>query len=259
MPAKDAATHKQATHLGGPLKAGENMYKNVQESYLKNRFSIVNGEMLYEAIDQYQAMSSSSTDLVDYPAPYSEHTTSDPLMQKQPLLSTDDIYDDVIDNQVPTPYSEHTTNKTSIKKAPLPPLPSVVSDDIYEDTATIGAHYSKHTPNKPPIPLNKRPPPNPPSVDDIYDDIANTVASNTPRVQNKPPISTTKRPPPTPPCGDNEELYDDIESTLDKFTQATSYEVPEAIHKDSFKPPVPNGARPPLLYEDPTDMDYEEI
>lgn len=267
VPFEDASTHKQATLLGGPLTAGENMYKTLQKSYLNNRFSVVDGEILYEAIDQYQSMTSSpSTIGSNYPAPYSAHTPSEPPVQNRPPPSpppadNDGIYDDVAN--VPAPYSAHTPSKPLLvqKKARLPTPPCADNDDIYDDVENTAVPSSACTPNRPPIKQKKHVTDSSSldfvthdDTDELYDDIAGITTDT--QIQSLLPNSR-KPPPPIPP---SEEIYDDIESSLDNFNQASSYEVPGgASHVRATKPPVPSGPRPPLLYEDPTDMDYEEI
>ena len=144
IPFEDASVHKQAEMLGGPLLAGENMYKSLQKSYMNNRFSIVDGEILYESIDQYQPFTSSS------------------------------------DKEATSPSYNYSA---------------------------------------------QHPPP-----------------------QNEPPTTD-----------DGDDIYDDITNcTTDSTQVSTYYEVPEQV-QGSIKPPVPAGPPPPLLYDDPTDIDYEEI
>ena len=145
VPFEEASVHKQAKVLGGPLVAGENMYRALQKSYTNNRFSIVNGEILYESIDQYQPTTSS--------------------LDKEATLNT--------------------------------------------------SSYNYSAQHSPP--------------------------------QNEPTNTV-----------DGDDIYDDITNCTTNFTQASTYEVPEQV-QGSRKPPIPAGPPPPLLYEDPADMDYEEI
>ena len=147
VPHEDASVHKQASMLGAPLAAGENMYKTLQKSYTNNRFSIVNGELLYESIDQYQPVTSSSS----------------------------------LDNK-----------------------------------AISASSYSHSAQYSPP--------------------------------QNEPSNTT-----------EGEDIYDDITNCSTNFTSAATYEVPEQQVQGSRKPPLPAGPPPALQFDDPNDMDYEEI
>lgn len=249
-------THKQANLLGAPLEAGANMYKALQNTYQNSRFSIADGEILYEAIDQYQP----ETSLEDRPNTdsYSAHTQKQQSIQKQPLplppsLDNNEIYDDVCSSSAEQEHhTANTPDRPLLRKAP-PPVP--IADDIYDhisDSSTLHTAYNMS--NKPGPTILDRKPLTPPA-DDIYDDVENSLASVTP---NEPHVQIQKQLPLVQPT---EELYEDIVSCMGELTEPLSYEVPGKIQKGSTsKPPVPRVPCPALLYEDPTDMeDYEEI
>ena len=133
LPSEDANSHKQATMLGGPLTAGENMYKTLQKSYTNNRFSIVNGEILYESIDQYQPFTSESSSPLakesilvssyNHSAQYYSTPQNDPFN----TADGDDIYDDI--TNCTTDFTQASTYEVpeqvqgSRKPPPLPAGP----------------------------------------------------------------------------------------------------------------------------------------
>ena len=137
IPHEDASVHKQATVLGGPLIAGENMYKSLQQSYTNNRFSVVDGEILYESIDQYQPVTSPSSDIKATSASSYNHSTRYSPSQNEPLNATDgdDIYDDI--TNCTTNFTQAATYEVpehvqgSLRRPPLPagPPPTLNFDD----------------------------------------------------------------------------------------------------------------------------------
>ena len=126
VPHGDASSHKQATVLGGPLTAGENMYKTLQKSYTNNRFSIVNGEILYESIDQYQPFTSSSLDNKATSVSAYSHSAQYSRPQNEPLDTTDgdDIYDDI--TNCTTDFTQASTYEVpeQVQGSRKPPLPA---------------------------------------------------------------------------------------------------------------------------------------
>ena len=130
------STHEQATLLGGPLSAGANMYKALQNTYQNIRFSIVNGEILYEEIEQYQVESSPL--VVEHSpvaVPYLAHTVSHDPTQKQSLptlscLDNDEIYDDIV-NSTTEAITTDMPNQAQLLKSP----PTQLTDEIYDDIA----------------------------------------------------------------------------------------------------------------------------
>ena len=110
------------------------MYKTLQNTYQNIRFSIVNGEILYEEIEQYQLEESSPLAAENSPeaAPYSALTATHPPILKQSLpspscLDNDEIYDDIINSTIETLTGDMPN------KAQLPPTQS--TDEIYDDIA----------------------------------------------------------------------------------------------------------------------------
>jgi phage gpG-like protein len=127
IPREDASVHKQATMLGGPLTASENMYKSLRKSYTNNRFSVVNGEILYDSIDQYQPVtSSSSSDIKATSASSYNHYAQYSPAQNEPLNATDgdDIYDDI--TNCATNFSQAATYEVPeyVQGSRKPPVPS---------------------------------------------------------------------------------------------------------------------------------------
>ena len=139
IPHEDASVHKQATVLGGPLTAGEDMYKSLQKSYTNNRFSVMDGEILYESIDQYQPVTSPSSDIKATSASSHNHsmaTRYSPAQNEQLNASDgDDIYDDIT-NCTPN-FTQAATYEVpehvqgSLRRPPLPagPPPPLHFDD----------------------------------------------------------------------------------------------------------------------------------
>ena len=176
VPVEDASTHKQAALIGGPLSAGENMYKTLQHSYLNSRFSIADGEILYEAIDQYQP-TGASLEAVDSPATKSAHVSLEQLLQTDPPPlpprpgeEQEEIYDDI---SAPIQHSAHSSNEQLLPKDPAL-LPSA-DDEIYDDIAGVADEYQQalsyevpgdihQTTSKPPVPYGPRPP-----LDELYE------------------------------------------------------------------------------------------
>ena len=133
VPHEDASAHKQATMLGGPLTAGENMYTTLQKSYTNNRFSVVNGEILYESIDQYQPFTSSSLDKEATSA--SSYNYSPPQNEPLNTVDADDIYDDV--TNCAADYTQASTYEVpeQVQGSRKPPLPVGPPPPLHFDDA----------------------------------------------------------------------------------------------------------------------------
>ena len=137
VPHDDATVHKQATMLGGPLTAGENMYKTLQKSYINNRFSIVNGEILYESIDQYQPFTSSMSNKEVTLVSSHNYSAQQSPSQNEPLntVDADDIYDDI--TNCTTDFTEASTYEVpeQMQGSRKPPLPAGPPPPLHFDDA----------------------------------------------------------------------------------------------------------------------------
>ena len=137
IPHEDASVHKLATVLGGPLTAGENMYKSLQKSYTNNRFSVMDGEILYDSIDQYQPVTLPSSDIKATSAPSYNHSPA-----QSNATDGDDIYDDITNcaasfTQAATyevPEHVQGSRKPLLPAGPPPPLHFDDANDMdYEE------------------------------------------------------------------------------------------------------------------------------
>ena len=121
IPHEDASVHKLATVLGGPLTAGENMYKSLQKSYTNNHFSVMDGEILYDSIDQYQPVTLPSSDIKATSAPSYNHSPA-----QSNATDGDDIYDDI--TNCAASFTQAATYEVpehvqGLRKPPLPAGP----------------------------------------------------------------------------------------------------------------------------------------
>lgn len=114
------------------------MYKTLQNTYQNMRFSIVNGEILYEEIEQYQLESSPIvSEHSTVTVPHLTHMANQqPIhVQKQslptpPCLDYDEIYDDIV-NSTTEAITADMPNQAQLQKAP----PTQLADEIYDDIA----------------------------------------------------------------------------------------------------------------------------
>ena len=155
------------------------MYKKLQRSYLNSRFSVADGEILYEAIDQYQFMNFSSEETDSAPVTKPVHTSLEQLLASEPPPlpprpgeNEEEIYDD-IDTSTPQ-YPAHFSNEQHLPKDPVAPA-LITEDEIYDDIAGAVQDYeqastyevpeeSHQGSTKPPVPSGPRP-----QLEDVYE------------------------------------------------------------------------------------------